>query len=146
MPARLVGGLAALLLLAGCDVPPAGTRFDVVFPPQAGDIDIDALPLTFVDQSGLVIAVAVEPPGQFFEGVEPVPGAGDQLLAGFISGACTGSAVAVLRATDDRLTLTVKTSDRFPTLGCVALGIGRVVRISFSRPVDPDELVVDQEH
>ena len=136
---------AVTFVLTAC-APPGGAVFRTVFPAMRDDLRIDPLPVTLEDRSGLVTAIAAwdGPLPELMPDVQPVPGDANALFVRFTSGACDGTAEAVLQPGPDHLLLRVKTSLKPFTWGCVAVGISRVLRVTFATSMSADDVEVEQ--
>lgn len=141
--------LATLALVAVYvrPAPPFGsthqTKFAAIDGEQAGSLDIEALPVTLVDLTGMVTAIAPNDWAVRFDDagtdVLQLAGAPASIRIYWLGGAC--SAEARIGLASDGADGYVVSIDEQATLGgligCAGLGVPRRLTIEFDRPVAP---------
>ena len=137
--------LALVASVAGCSRNGPST-FTAEFPAQP-DLGVDAVPISLIDQTGLVTTVRTAPPGDVRDGprVEAEPNIANGLRVSWLGEGC-----------DNRLSLVFGPSARGYELaihvdpnaaggfGCVDVTIARGLSITLSEPVDPASVTVSR--
>src|SRR5262245_47616062 len=148
MPRRqLIGALMALLIalasLAGCGSSPGPSPFTAIYP--AATAGLDPLPISLVDQTGLVTGIAVASAEAASPGVEAVPGTATTLRATWQGGPCDDRATLVLNALGgDLYELAIHNHPPITAgISCDATTILRTVDIAFDRQLDPSQLTLN---
>jgi hypothetical protein len=136
MPHRVLLGAVALLAclsVAGCSGEALPSPFAIEYP--AATAGGDPLPVSLIDQTGLVTAMAVAaeaPP----EGVSTVPGQPNVIRVGWPGGICDDRATLVLNPIGARYQLTIHNHPRFTAgIECGDGVVTRGVDITFSQPL-----------
>ena len=143
MPGRValvVAALVACLVLAACGSGVAvPTPLTAEYPPAASDVK--ALPISLIDQTGLVTALAVAPDAAPGEGVEAVPGSETSLRVHWDGDPCDDHVTMVLVDIGATYQLTIHDHPQFAAgLTCPDVVAHRIVDIAFSRHLDPIDL------
>jgi hypothetical protein len=121
-----------------------GTRqFSLTVP---GRDDLDALRVTFVDQTGTVMGLEPAPQGDdlgaFDRGVQPVPGTRNAIIIEWAGGACDEMTIVTLEDRQGSMWVTVKRDGNDKP--CILIAIGRRMVIRFYMPVDASRFHVEQ--
>jgi hypothetical protein len=147
-------GILVALLVAACG--PSGTRFTTVFPARDGDqdgtVDLQALPVTLIDQTGTVTGIQAteydfeEWDGDLARGLaKPFLDRPEAIQVAWMGGACEDSVRLVLTSDGTGgVTLAIRADNGFGILGggCPAIGIGRTIVIGFVSRVDASSVDV----
>lgn len=125
------------IALAGCgesEVPIGPTAWSLTFPPGNG---MKALPVTVTDQSGLIVATAVDPGfASWQEGVQLVAGNPTAVAIGWLGGMCDqGVSIVVAHAVRWQIDVTVRSVET-----CRLGGVTRSVVLSTRVPIDPTQI------
>ena len=140
---RRVSLLAALALVAcvasaGCGGGPIATPFLANYP--AATAGGDAVPISLIDQTGLVTGLAVANEAAA-EGVSAVPGQPNALRASWAGGVCDDRVTLVLNKLGAGYELAIHNHPRFTAgIECDASAVTRAVDITFTQPIDPAAL------
>jgi hypothetical protein len=133
---RTLGVTLFAALLAGCSaLPPPGIQ--VTIPAKQ---DVRALPVTVVDNTGIVLEVSPAAIPAGFNGVtrvEVVAGRDDAVVLAWTGGACDDRAIVRIDRAGNRYQ--AKVESQTSPLGCTAVGIFRAVLLSLTGPVGPDD-------
>jgi hypothetical protein len=143
MPGRvalLVPGLVACLALAGCGSGGAvPTPLTAEYPAAASGEK--ALPISLIDQTGLVTALAVAPDAPEGQGVESVPGSETSLRVRWDGDPCDDHVTMVLVDIGATYQLTIHDHPQFAAgLTCPNVVAHRSVDIGFSSHLDATDL------
>ena len=145
LPIGAVAALAvALVSLAACGPGAVPTPFALNYP--AATADADPLPISLVDQTGLVSAmvaagVATSP------GVEAVPGDANALRVSWQGGPCDDRVTLVLNDIGGRYELAIHNHPPITAgIVCDESKVSRVVDIAFNRHLDPAELTLNVQY
>ena len=147
---RSIGAIAGFALaiasLAGCGFGPTSTPITLGYP--ASTAGADPLPMSLVDQTGLVTSMTAVPAGSASAGVEVAPGVANALRVSWQGGPC-----------DDRVTLVLNdvgggsyelAIHNHPpiTAGftCDDSNVLRVVDVTFNRHLDPQDLTLNVQY
>lgn len=140
----------AALALVSCDTIGA-SMLQATFPARGDGVTefhVQPLPVTFWDRTGLVVGIKATEWTQSAEdsalGIHAIPGVPNALSARWMGGACEDHVTVTLLEESDHLALRVDSSMSPLTLGCVALGVFRELRITFRREITPDEVALSQ--
>ena len=125
--------------------PPTGPRGAPVATPSsvaspAAPAGADAVPISLIDQTGLVIGLAVAEEAAA-EGVSAVPGKPNVVRASWAGGVCDDRATLVLNKLGTGYELAIHNHPGF-TGGseCDASAVTRAIDITFAQPIDPTAL------
>lgn len=134
--ACIVAGIA--LTTAGCS---SGSRtFDVTFPAENQTLTIEPLPVSLVDNSGLVSGFRLASPNPNWpEGVQAVPGDQTALVITWVGGACDQAVSMTSDGASNALRVAVKTSS---VGGCRLLGVGRGLELDFNHAVRAQDVTL----
>src|SRR5262245_22323897 len=149
MGSRWLLGLATAVLsatLLGCrsDASASGPEFTTAYPAAtAGDLP---LPMTLIDQTGLVAAIVPAPNaagGSEPSSVGTVPGTPNALRVQWLGGVCDDRVTLVFNAIGATDQLAIHNHLQI-TAGalCPAAGILRTLDIGFNRHLDPEQLTI----
>jgi hypothetical protein len=135
--------LAAGLTLAGCGFgSPAATPFSVSYP--AATAGANPIPLTLVDQTGLVTSVVAVAGGAASTGVEVAPAVGSALRVGWQGGPCDDRVTLVLNDIGSSYELAIHNHPPITAgLTCDDSIVTRAVDITFNRHLDPSQLTLN---
>jgi hypothetical protein len=141
-PARaIVPALLALLLLAGCGTGGAvATPFTVSYPPASSAED--SVPISLIDQVGIVAGVAAAPDAKPVDDVEAVPGSPMTLRIRWVAGECVDRVELVLNSVGATYELAIHDHEGFSALMCTDATTPRVVDITFNKPLEPSDLAL----
>jgi hypothetical protein len=146
----LIGPLAVfatvLVSLAGCGSGAVATPLTVSYP--ASTAGADPVPISLVDQTGLVTAIAAAPAGSAAPGVAAVPGEANTLRVSWEGGPCDDRATLVLNDVGgDRYELAIHNHPPITAgIACDASTVLRTVDIKLSRQLDPAQLTLNIEY
>jgi len=130
--------LVACVAFAGCGGGPVATPFSVAYP--AATAGADAVPISLIDQTGLVTGMAVAEEAAA-EGVSAVPGKPNLLRASWAGGVCDDRATLVLNKLGTGYELAIHDHPRFTAgIECDASAVTRAIDITFAQPIDPTAL------
>ena len=144
MTRRSIGWLGAglaVVLVAGCALlPPDGLQ--VTLP--AVDT-IDPLPVTVVDNAGIVVGAAPGE-GSFLDdetavAIEAVPGRDDAVWVNWLGGACDDRVTITIDPEGDQFRVATRTQPDVTILACPAVGIFRSVLLELTGPMGVDAFV-----
>ena len=135
--------VVACIATAGCGGDAVASPFSVQYP--AATAGGDAVPVTLIDQTGLVTAMTVASEAAA-EGVSSVPGQPGVLRASWAGGACDDRATLVLNKVGPGYELAIHNHPRI-TAGfeCDDGAIARAVDITFRQPLEPGDLTLNIE-
>jgi hypothetical protein len=135
--------LVACVAFAGCGGGPVATPFSVAYP--AATTGADAVPISLIDQTGLVTGMAVAEEAAA-EGVSAVPGKANVLRASWAGGVCDDRATLVLNKLGTGYELAIHNHPRFTAgIECDASAVLRAVDITFAQPINPAALSLNIE-
>lgn len=139
---RLVIGAAAVLLfaaLSGCGSG-GGVPFTVSYP--AATADGDPVPISLVDQTGLVTSLTLAPDASAGSDVEAVPGNANALRVSWPGGPCDDRETLVLNDIGgERYELAIHNHPPITAgFSCDTSTVARVIEISFKQPLAPEQL------
>jgi len=143
IPLAVGATLAAAVTLAGCGFgPPAATPFSVSYP--AATAGANPIPLTLVDQTGLVTSIVAVPGEAASTGVEVAPGVGSALRVGWQGGPCDDRVTLVLNDIGSSYELAIHNHPPITAgLTCDDSIVTRAVDITFNRHLDPSQLTLN---
>jgi hypothetical protein len=136
------GAVLAVAVLAGCGSGGGVPTYLTAYPPQA--VGARPLPISLIDQTGLVISIAAAPDAPAAadaEAVQAVPGRAASLRVFWLGGECDDRVTMVLVSIGATYQLAIHNHPQI-TAGalCSAAGVPRIVDISFTRPLKPSDL------
>lgn len=142
MRRRLLIGVLVVLsfaALAGCGPGGEVPTFRISYPPAtAGD---KPLPISLIDQTGLVTAIAAAPDAVVGSDVEAVPGRADALRVSWDGGDCDDRVTLVLNRLGDAFELAIRNHPQFGAgLICTGAEVSRALDIEFSTTLAPEQL------
>jgi hypothetical protein len=138
---RAAGVGLAVSLLAGCASGGGVPTWTTAYPPR--EVGDKALPISLIDQTGLVMAIAAAPDASTSSEVEPVPDRPSELRVSWVGGACDDRVTMVLVDIGATYQLAIHNHPQFAAgITCDASGIPRIVDITFNRPLEPADLSI----
>ena len=142
----VVATLAVVLVfVAACGSTPAATPFTVSYP--AATAGADPLPISLVDQTGLVTAMTEAAAVSMGPGVEAVPGQANALRVSWPGGPCDDRVTLVLNDIGGRYELAIHNHPPITAgFSCDESKVARVVDITFTRQLDPTQLTLNFEY
>ena len=147
---RSIGALGtiavALATLAGCGVGPVSTPFVLGYP--ASTAGADPMPISLIDQVGLVTAIAAAPGTTGSAGVEVAPGLSSALRVSWQGGPCDDRVTLVLNDIGGgRYELAIHNHPPITAgFSCDDSNVLRVVDITFNRHLDPQDLTLNVQY
>jgi len=143
----LTGAAAALLIaaLSGCGS--GGTvPFTVSYP--AATADGDPVPISLVDQTGLVTSMILAPDASAGSDVEAVPGNANALRVSWQGGPCDDRETLVLNDIGGgRYELAIHNHPPITAgFSCDASTVARVIEISFKQRLEPERLSLNIQY
>lgn len=134
-----------LAALAGCGSGGGVPTYSTAYPPQ--EVGDKALPISLVDQTGLVTAIAAAPDASAAADVESVPDRANELRISWLGGECDDRVTMVLVNIGAVYQLAIHNHPQFAAgLTCTAAGVPRIVDISFNRHLAPDTLTLSVQY
>jgi hypothetical protein len=146
MPRRLVPVLATALaiLLAGCTSTGGPTTWTATFPADA-TAEADPIPISLIDQTGLVTGMALAPAGTGESHVTLDPTDPLALRMDWAGSNCDGRISAVMSASGDGYTVTIHVNPSVAGgFGCTAVPVLRAIAIHVRKPIDPGTFTIVQ--
>jgi hypothetical protein len=130
----------ALNSLVACGSGPIPTPFTLSYP--AATAGGDPVPISLVDQTGLITSLTLAPDVSAGSGVEAVPGKSNTLLVSWQGGPCDDRATLVLNDIGGgRYELAIHNHPPITAgLDCDAPTVARVIEISFKQQLAPEQL------
>jgi hypothetical protein len=130
---RSLGFVAFAAMLAGCSLLPPLAGIQITIPAHQ---DVPALPVTVVDDAGVVVEAATADIPEGFLGetsVEPVAGRDDAVVLAWMGGECDDRAIIKIQPAGNRYRATAESPSS--AMGCSAVGVFRAVLLSLNKPV-----------
>lgn len=144
MRARLLIGASVALMaavLGGCATDAGVPTYTTSLPAATAGADI--LPLSLIDQTGLVTGIAYAPPSGASSEVIASPDRPEALRVSWLSGECDDRVTLVLADIGGVYQLAIHSHPQFAAgIMCDAGGISRSLDIDFNRHLDPSELTL----
>ena len=135
----------AMVSLAGCVSGAVATPLALSYP--AATAGADPLPISLVDQTGLVTAIAAAPPGAAGHGVDVAPGLTNALRISWQGGPCDDRVTLVLNDIGPTYELAIHNHPPITAgMSCGDSTVSRVIDITFNRHLDPLELTLNVEY
>jgi hypothetical protein len=146
LPIGAIAALAvALVSLAGCGPGAVPSPFTLSYP--AATAGADPLPISLVDQTGLVSAMRPAAGVATSPGVEAVPGDANALRVSWQGGPCDDRVTLVLNDIGGTYELAIHNHPPITAgIVCDESTVFRVVDITFNRPLDPAELTLNIQY
>ena len=136
---------AALVSLVGCGPGPVATPLALSYP--AATAGADPMPISLVDQTGLVTAIAAAPAEAADQGVAAAPGLMNALRIGWQGGPCDDRVTLVLNDIGPTYQLAIHNHPPITAgMSCGDSSVSRVVDITFNRHLDPQELTLNVQY
>ena len=150
MRRRFVIGRGAALaiffvVLAGCGSGPVSTPLVVSYP--AATAGADPIPISLIDQTGTVTAIAAVADASASVGVDVAPGLAQAIRVSWQGGPCDDRVTLVLNAVGGGYELAIHNHPTITAgLTCDASSVARAVDITFNRHLDPGQLTLNVEY
>jgi len=148
---RLLIGAVALLGFGIASLAACGSAgpspFAVTYP--AATAGVDPVPISLIDQTGLVSAIAVAPASSMGAGagVEAAPGLTNGLRIGWQGGPCDDRTTLVLNDLGARYELAIHNHPPITAgMTCDDSIVTRVVDITFNRHLDPEQVTLNVQY
>jgi len=141
------GAVAALLIVAlSACASGGGAPFTASYP--AATADGNPVPISLVDQTGLVTAMVAAPDAAAGAAVEAVPGSANALRVSWQGGACDDRSTLVLNAMGGgRYELAIHNHPPITAgFDCDASTVARVIEITLSQPLAPEQLSLSLQY
>ena len=139
----VIGGVVAAMVLTvvGCTSGGGGT-FQLTFPGEHETLTIAPLPVSLVDNSGLVAGFRQAPASpNWVPGVAAIPEGQTALVITWIGGACDRHVSMTSEGTSSALRVAIQTSKAG---GCRLVGIGRSVELVLNRAVRAEDVTLSE--
>ena len=148
LPIAAVALLAvALVSVAGCGSGAGAIPTPITLSYPAATAGADPIPISLVDQTGLVSAMTAAAGGAMSPGVEADPGQANALRVTWQGGPCDDRVTLVLNDIGGRYELAIHNHPPITAgITCDDSTVLRVVDITFNRQLDPAELTLSIEY
>jgi len=140
LPLALVGVLAGVAACSGSGPP----TFTTTFPAPTGDEGLEAMPVSLVDQTGLVTGIAPASGPVEHQGVRQAPGVANAVRVEWLGGPCDDRATLVFGDIGSGYEVAVHNDHPIVPVTCPAGTIGRALTITFNGPIDPTQVSVNE--
>ena len=138
----VIGGIVAGVALTAVGCSSGGRTFQLTFPAEHNTLTIDPLPISFVDNTGLVVGLRQAPASpNWLPGVAALPEEQTALVITWIGGACDQHVSMTSEGTSDALRVAIQTSKAG---GCRLLGVGRSVVLDLTHVVRPEDVTLSE--
>lgn len=134
---------AALLACRGGTGPPT---FETTFPARPGGTQVNALPVSLVDQTGLVTGIVWATGGGGEGTVSGLPGTPNAMRVKWTSGACDDRATLVFIPVGGGYSIAVHNRQSMAVITCEAAAVPRALDISLTNGIDLGSVTVTVEY